>query len=331
MLVLESERLLFREWEPKDTPRLKEILTDPVTMQFWPHPYDAEGVKRWQEKAHDRYRGTGIGRFAVILKGTNEIIGDAGIMESEVDGKEEFDLGYIIHHPYWGKGYATEAAAALLEHGFRNLKMYRIVVNMAEEHGASRHVAEKIGMPLEKQFINTRNLDKPSLLYALSRKGYLEMRQSRLFNRIAETTEKRNWLALATSEDNASRLLALESAAGIREQLQTELLHWFCSAEHFVTRGRIFELLDDRHKAMARAAIGPESLPQVDHLESFAHFQAAKDPVILQILAEMEFEGTPLPNYKFVFVKKFRARTGKGMEEGKAELKALMQRARAYK
>ena len=331
MLVLESERLLFREWESKDMPRLKEILTDPTTMQFWPAPYDEAGIEKWRERAYERYRGTGNGRFAVVLKKTNEVIGDAGFMESEVDGKLEFDLGYIIHHPYWGQGFATEAAAALLQYGFRSLRMYRIVANMAEEHGASRKVAEKIGMELEKRFVNKKNLDKPSLLFALSRKAYEDMRQSRLFAQIADSTEKKNWLRMAASEDSRSRLLALETAAGFPEQLQTELLHWFCTTEHFLTRHRIFNLLDEAHQEMALAAIGPSTVPALDERDSFLHFSAAEDGQTRQILAEMEVEGTPLPNYRIVFVKKWCARTGAGMAEGKAVLTELLKRARAFR
>lgn len=328
MLVLESDRLLFREWEPKDGPRLHEILCDPITMQFWPAPLGEEGIRSFQERAHHRYRGTGNGRFAVVLKATNEIIGDAGIMESEVDGQLEFDLGFILHHPFWGQGYATEAAKALLEHGFRNLRMYRIVLHMAEEHTASRHIAEKLGFPLEKTFVNPKNLGKTHLLFALGRKAYLEMRQRRLFDKVADSQEKHNWLGLATSENNANRILALETAAGFPEQLQTELLHWFCATDHFLTRHKIFELLDEGHREMALAGVGPERLPALDDRDSFVHFQAAADPSELQILTEMELEGTPLPNYRIVFVKKYCARTGKSMAEGKAALAALLHRAR---
>jgi [ribosomal protein S5]-alanine N-acetyltransferase len=59
------------------------------------------------------------------------------------------DLGYELDQNYWGRGYATEAARALLEFGFHELRLHRIWANCIEENVASAHVLEKIGMTRE--------------------------------------------------------------------------------------------------------------------------------------------------------------------------------------
>ncbi|MDQ1914674.1 GNAT family N-acetyltransferase [Paenibacillus sp. GD4] len=163
--MLESERLLLRQYTWEDLPVLHALLSNPVTMQFWPAPFTLEQSRQWIQRSLEQYP-TGFGRFALIHKHTNALIGDAGLLLLEVDGRKENDLGYIIDCEYWKGGYGTEAAGAVMQYGLDRLRLKRICASMPVDHVGSRKVAERLGMKLEKQFLNKRNRDIPTCLYA---------------------------------------------------------------------------------------------------------------------------------------------------------------------
>jgi ribosomal-protein-alanine N-acetyltransferase len=165
--LLETDRLKLRELSLDDLGRMYSILSDPVTMQFWPKPFDLESAERWIKRSIEAYRELGFGRYAVVLKSSGDLIGDCGFMRAEVNGVQENDLGYIIDKRFWGRRYATEAAKACLRHGLENLKMKRIVASMETKHLASKAVAEKIGLKFEREFINSRNRNLPTALLSI--------------------------------------------------------------------------------------------------------------------------------------------------------------------
>jgi RimJ/RimL family protein N-acetyltransferase len=165
--ILETDRLYLRELTLEDVKRLHEILSDPITMQFWPKPFDLEGATRWVERSIQAYRDLGFGRYGVILKSSGNLIGDCGFMRTEVNGREENDLGYILDKKYWNQGLATEAAKACLRYGLDHLKMNRIVASMETKHLASKAVAGRIGLRVEQEFINPRNRNLPTFLLSI--------------------------------------------------------------------------------------------------------------------------------------------------------------------
>ena len=171
MQVIETKRLILRQFQADDEADLHRILSDPITMSFWPSPFSREASRDWLNRNMGSYGEHGFGRLAVILKESNELIGDCGIMKGEIDGQPENDLGYIIFHTFWSRGYATEAAGACKTYGFAKLNLDRICANMPADHWASRRIAEKIGMRLEKQFHNRRNRNILTCLYAIERPG----------------------------------------------------------------------------------------------------------------------------------------------------------------
>ena len=135
-------------------------------MSFWPVPFTHEETQKWLEWRLESYRENRAARLAVILREENVLIGDCGLVRSEIDGSPENDLGYIIDHAFWKHGYGTEAAEACMRYGFDTLQLRRICANMPVDHIASRRVAEKLGMRLEKQFENKRNRNILTCLYS---------------------------------------------------------------------------------------------------------------------------------------------------------------------
>lgn len=329
MLSIETPRLYLREFMPKDKEVFSAILKDPVTMVEWPAPYDDEAVDRWLERGQ-RYKGSGLGRWMVILKETNEVIGDCGVWEAEVNGKREFDLGYILDHKHWGKGLAAEAASAFLDHAYRNTNADRIVANMAESHSRSAKVAEKIGMVLESTFVNAKNRDYPTRLYSVFRMQYLGMRRGRVIAKLADSPEKANWLTLATSLDPANLKVALETAAGIKEEIQKELMFWLYATNNFVLRQKLFDLLNEHNQDFVLRSMGNANLKPLNAHESFAYFMASDESLIEDIQARIMAAGGGLPEHKMLFMKQYQKATGKSLKEARDVLIDLAAKAKDY-
>jgi ribosomal-protein-alanine N-acetyltransferase len=108
----------------------------------------------------------GFGRCAVILRSTGELVGDCGLIRTLVEGRPEVELGWIVRRSHQGKGIATEAAATWRDFAFDTLGLDRIVSMVSERNAASRRVAEKLGMTVERQAMWG---DLPHLMYSMQR------------------------------------------------------------------------------------------------------------------------------------------------------------------
>jgi len=165
--LIETQRLLIKPYVGTELAALFGILSDPETMAFWPAPFTEEQASNWLERNMASYGERGFGRCGVYLKKDGTMIGDCGLMRSEIDGTPENDLGYIIHASHWGKGYGYEAAKGCLEFAAGPLRMTRVCANMPWNHSGSERVAAKLGMTLEKQFSNARNRGILTYLYSI--------------------------------------------------------------------------------------------------------------------------------------------------------------------
>ena len=148
--ILETPRLVLRKYTMADVPAMEAVLGDPVTMQFYPSAFDRQGVVDWVQRSLDRYQRDGHGLWAMILKGSNELIGDCGCSLQEVDGKNEMEVGYHVRRDLWGRGYATEAAGACVEYAFAQLGASRVISMIRPENVSSRRVAEKNGLKCDR-------------------------------------------------------------------------------------------------------------------------------------------------------------------------------------
>lgn len=164
---MHTERLMLRPYQLSDVQVLLPILSDPKTMKFWPHPFTLYQVQNWVNRNCHSYETDGFSRYVVLLKSTKTVIGDCGILRGITAGEVVNDLGYIIHHPYWGCGYATEAASAIADYGLNQLNLGYINANMPWNHRGSRRVAEKIGMEKIGEFNNPINRNILTLIYKI--------------------------------------------------------------------------------------------------------------------------------------------------------------------
>jgi len=166
-MKIETQRLILREYSDEDFTALHKIVSDPEIMSFWPEPFTEEKTKMWMKRGLQNVYEYGTGRLAVILKDNNRLIGDAGFIFTDVNGKPENDLGWIIDKKFWGRGFGTEAAGACIDFAFNSLGFNRIVANMAFDNFASKRVAEKIGMSKESEFYNKKNRNILTYLYVI--------------------------------------------------------------------------------------------------------------------------------------------------------------------
>ena len=148
-VVLETERLRLREMLLADLPFVASMLAHSEVMRYWPRCYTRDEAAAWVRRQRERYRRDGYGYWLVLEKVSGDPVGQAGLLMCDVEGRSQVALGYIIHQPFWGRGYGAEAAAACLTWGLRQAAQERIIALIRPENLPSRRVAEAIGMANE--------------------------------------------------------------------------------------------------------------------------------------------------------------------------------------
>ncbi len=149
MVTLHTPRLVLRPLTLQDKPALYALLGNPETMRWYPRPWTHQEIDLWLDRQFTMYLG-GTGKFAVTFPGSGEFLGDCGPTWFEVDGVQELEVGYRLLPQYWGEGYATEAAAAVLDYAAASLGKYDCISLIRPGNIASRRVAAKNGGTLEK-------------------------------------------------------------------------------------------------------------------------------------------------------------------------------------
>jgi RimJ/RimL family protein N-acetyltransferase len=166
-LLLETERLVLRALTPEDLDAVATLLGDAEALVLWGGALDRDGARSWIERNLARYASHGFGRCAVIWRETGELVGDCGLIPTEVEGVPEVELGWITRRDFWGMGVATEAGAAWRDHGVRVLGLERIVSMISAQNVASRRVAEKLGFAVEREAMWG---DLPHLMYVFGKR-----------------------------------------------------------------------------------------------------------------------------------------------------------------
>ena len=112
-MILETERLYLREMNQNDYGDLAEILQNPKVMYAYEHDFSDNDVQEWLDRQVERYKKYGFGLWAMILKNTGEMIGQAGLTIQPYKDKEVLEIGYLLKESFWHNGYASEAACLL--------------------------------------------------------------------------------------------------------------------------------------------------------------------------------------------------------------------------
>lgn len=181
-IILQTNRLILRDWEKSDVDPMTKINQDKKVNEFLPGPYTQEQTKAMIDRWQQHYLEKGYGLYAVELKSTHEIIGFLGLMSPSFEAHftPAIEIGWRLASQHWNQGYATEGAKAVLHYAFIKLRLNEVVSFTVVNNLASRRVMEKIGL---KHAFNDDfehpNLDSTSslrkhVLYRLKREDYHE-------------------------------------------------------------------------------------------------------------------------------------------------------------
>lgn len=148
--AIRTPRLLLRDFSPDDHEPFAAYQMDPLYRRYYPSRPD-EGASRelldrfmgWQrEEPRSRFQ------LAVVRSSSGALIGSVGLRRRSAESRVA-DIGFELAPPFWGCGYATEAALALVEYGFSVLALHRIHAHCIAENAASARVLVRIGMRRE--------------------------------------------------------------------------------------------------------------------------------------------------------------------------------------
>ena len=145
---METERLLLRNWKDEDLEGFARLNADPDVMEFFPSVLTKEESNLLAQKIRSRIDAEGWGAWAVELKLSGEFIGVVGLQRtgSKLPFSPGVEIAWRLAKPYWGKGYATEAALASLYYASNVLKLTQVVSFTAVINKRSQAVMTKIGM-----------------------------------------------------------------------------------------------------------------------------------------------------------------------------------------
>jgi 3-dehydroquinate dehydratase/shikimate dehydrogenase len=151
MTTLKTKRLILRPWKEADLAPFAELNADPKVMEYFPSTLSRQESDSLARRIQAKMEERGYGMWAVAIPGVADFIGFIGLNNED---KSSFpahftpavEIGWRLASDYWGKGYATEGAEAVLAYGFKNLNLEEIVSFTAVQNMRSRRIMEKIGM-----------------------------------------------------------------------------------------------------------------------------------------------------------------------------------------
>ena len=149
MVTIETERLILREFTQDDFEALHEGASNINVVRYmtWGSNKEDDSWRFIQYAIQTQVvRPRIVYQFAITLDG--KVIGGCDFNINSVEHTEG-EIGYLLNEPYWGKGFATEVAKALIKYGFDEHGMHRIIAKCDARNDASSHVMEKCGMKRE--------------------------------------------------------------------------------------------------------------------------------------------------------------------------------------
>ena len=174
-MEIKTKRLELRPTNENDLDCLADLYGDPEVMEYILPPLSRTIVSEmihWFQKEWNRL---GYGHFALFEKQSGDFIGQCGLQKFEAKpDAEEVQLSFVIAKTFWGQGYATEAAEAVLDFGFTRKGLCRVVAVTTEGNCLSKRVLEKSGFQFQE---NKKVFERMLMYYSLGRKRFMRSRQ----------------------------------------------------------------------------------------------------------------------------------------------------------
>src|SRR5262245_8231758 len=167
-VILETKRLRLRELATTDLDFVAAMLDDADVMRYYPKRLDRAGALAWIERQLMRYERDGHGLWLVLDRATDEPVGQVGLATQELTGlpKPTYpEIGYLLHRPFWHRGFATEAAIGVRDYAFRVRGYDEVISLIRPVNEPSQAVARRLGMSIigETEFAGL-----PHLVFGLS-------------------------------------------------------------------------------------------------------------------------------------------------------------------
>jgi len=145
---IHTPRLILRQWKAADVPEFVAMNEDPQVMKYFPGLLTPKQSEGWAENCRQMLERQGWGLWAVEVKEGGEFIGFVGLHAPTIDLPFNpcVEIGWRLKSTAWGKGYATEAARACLDHGFKVIGLKEIVSFTSIVNTPSSAVMERLGM-----------------------------------------------------------------------------------------------------------------------------------------------------------------------------------------
>lgn len=173
--LVRTTRLEMRPWRDSDRPAFERMVADAEMMRHLTQgrAWRADEVDEFFARQARHLAGHGCCMGALVLAETGEVVGVGGIQPLDAPGA--YELGWWVWKDYWGRGFATEAAEALVVHARDMMGLTRVVAVIDPPNTASVRVAEKLGMHFEG-IVSARDTvarrdDIPIAIYALDLRG----------------------------------------------------------------------------------------------------------------------------------------------------------------
>jgi [ribosomal protein S5]-alanine N-acetyltransferase len=146
VMVLETPRLRLREMTRDDIGFVSTMLADPEVTRYYERRFTLTDSEAWLERQLSRYAEDGHGLWLVVERDGEKPVGQVGLAMQDVEGARQPEVGWLLHRPFWGRGYATEAGAATRDAAFARWHYRRVISLIRPVNVPSRRVAERIGM-----------------------------------------------------------------------------------------------------------------------------------------------------------------------------------------
>lgn len=144
--LFETPRLFVRRIGPADVDAMHAVYGDADAMRWVGdgEPLDRAGCEEWVAVTLRNYARRGYGMFAIVERASGQVIGFCGLVHP--GGQPEAEIKYAFRRECWGRGLASEAAPALLNHGASAHGLQHVIATVAPDNAASQRVLEKAGM-----------------------------------------------------------------------------------------------------------------------------------------------------------------------------------------
>lgn len=184
--IIETDRLVLRTWQSSDLEPLAAIHNDTRVMQYLGATRDINSSQQYIEKLDAHYIERGYTSYAVDVKDTNQFIGCIGLRFADYLPDlitPSVEIVWRLAFKYWGQGYATEGATAVLHYGFNTLRLDQVISLASSGNLRSRRIMEKIGLihkPAD-DFDHPRYAEgdplKRHVIYRLTKNEYIDCKK----------------------------------------------------------------------------------------------------------------------------------------------------------